>query len=298
MTEGLKQLREALRRVKYEAASLADAQVIALEALTQRPAAQDEREAPYGYCPECGAPGVTRERRPDGDDKCSNGHRYPSRSAHASLPIQPAAQADCVGCEGKPSATNSPCAVCMGAQQATPEPSRRPLFAASVAARKWSELQEQGHRMQSLQFDGGPGGSGSIDPWGQVMWATPEPAGEPATVPRDAWDELERERDWWRTRARTAMQHHEGEVWYWMGDGEDHLESLVNNLPVVIRADQLRKMLTRPAPGVPEVDMDDLPGHLAEISIAVCDGDNLAAQSGLRDAIRLLAAQAKGAGHG
>lgn len=40
MTEGLKQLREALRRVKHEAASLADAQVIALEALTQRPAAQ------------------------------------------------------------------------------------------------------------------------------------------------------------------------------------------------------------------------------------------------------------------
>ena len=65
MTEELKQLREALRRVKHEAASLADAQVIALEALTQ-----------------------------------------------------PAAQAECVGCEGKPSATNSPCAVCMGAQQA------------------------------------------------------------------------------------------------------------------------------------------------------------------------------------
>lgn len=94
MTEELKQLREALRRVKHEAASLADAQVIALEALTQRPAAQaGEREAPYGYCPECGAPGVMRERRPDGDDKCSNGHRYPSRSAHTSLPTQPAAQA-------------------------------------------------------------------------------------------------------------------------------------------------------------------------------------------------------------
>lgn len=60
----------------------------------ERPAAQEgEREAPYGYCPECGAPGVMRERRPDGDDKCSNGHRYPSRSAHTSLPTQPAAQA-------------------------------------------------------------------------------------------------------------------------------------------------------------------------------------------------------------
>ena len=46
MTQELTQLREALRRVKHEAASLADAQVIALEALTQRPAAQAvEREA-------------------------------------------------------------------------------------------------------------------------------------------------------------------------------------------------------------------------------------------------------------
>ena len=46
MTEELKHQREALRRVKHEAASLADAQVIALEALTQRPAAQaGEREA-------------------------------------------------------------------------------------------------------------------------------------------------------------------------------------------------------------------------------------------------------------
>lgn len=50
MTEELKQLREALRRVKYEAAALADAQVIALEALTQRPAAQaGEREAWVPY---------------------------------------------------------------------------------------------------------------------------------------------------------------------------------------------------------------------------------------------------------
>lgn len=104
MTEELKQLREALRRVKHEAASLADAQVIALEALTQRPAAQaGEREAPYGYCPECGALGVMRERRPDGDDKCSNGHRYPSRSARASLPTPQQATPEpvlrfCPGC--------------------------------------------------------------------------------------------------------------------------------------------------------------------------------------------------------
>lgn len=42
-------------------------------------------ESPYGFCPTCGAPGRTRERRPDGNDTCNNGHKYPSRSA---IPIQ------------------------------------------------------------------------------------------------------------------------------------------------------------------------------------------------------------------
>jgi hypothetical protein len=39
------------------------------------------RPAPYGYCPLCGAVGVSRERRPDGNDKCANGHTYPSDRA-------------------------------------------------------------------------------------------------------------------------------------------------------------------------------------------------------------------------
>lgn len=38
-------------------------------------------EAPYGYCPLCGAPGGERERRPNGDDRCGNGHTYPSADA-------------------------------------------------------------------------------------------------------------------------------------------------------------------------------------------------------------------------
>ena len=42
----------------------------------------------YGHCPVCGAKGVTRERRPDGDDRCANGHTY--KSIHATTP--PAAQ--------------------------------------------------------------------------------------------------------------------------------------------------------------------------------------------------------------
>ena len=35
----------------------------------------------YGFCPFCGADGVSRERRPNGDDRCSRGHQYPSSSA-------------------------------------------------------------------------------------------------------------------------------------------------------------------------------------------------------------------------
>ena len=34
--------------------------------------------SPYGYCPECGARGVRRERRPDGNDECERGHVYKS----------------------------------------------------------------------------------------------------------------------------------------------------------------------------------------------------------------------------
>ena len=37
--------------------------------------------APYGYCPICTAPGKERERRANGDDRCENGHTYPSRDA-------------------------------------------------------------------------------------------------------------------------------------------------------------------------------------------------------------------------
>ncbi len=37
--------------------------------------------APYGFCPICGAKGVSRERRPDGNDRCSNGHTYPARNS-------------------------------------------------------------------------------------------------------------------------------------------------------------------------------------------------------------------------
>lgn len=37
--------------------------------------------SPYGLCPKCGAYGVQRERRPNGNDQCENGCTYPSRDA-------------------------------------------------------------------------------------------------------------------------------------------------------------------------------------------------------------------------
>lgn len=43
-------------------------------------------EAPYGWCPVCGEKGVMRERRPNGDDMCRGGHKYPSRDALRNQP--------------------------------------------------------------------------------------------------------------------------------------------------------------------------------------------------------------------
>ncbi len=42
---------------------------------------EEQIETPYGYCPKCGAAGQQRERRPNGDDICEKGCKYPSRDA-------------------------------------------------------------------------------------------------------------------------------------------------------------------------------------------------------------------------
>lgn len=39
------------------------------------------RQSIYGFCPHCKGMGVSRERRPDGNDRCKNGHVYPSKEA-------------------------------------------------------------------------------------------------------------------------------------------------------------------------------------------------------------------------
>ena len=48
----------------------------------------------YGYCPQCGGMGMSRERRLNGNDRCENGHSYPSSTAVAKplLPVVPATE--------------------------------------------------------------------------------------------------------------------------------------------------------------------------------------------------------------
>lgn len=41
----------------------------------------EAREHLYGTCPHCGARGISRERRPNGNDRCAQGHIYPSSAA-------------------------------------------------------------------------------------------------------------------------------------------------------------------------------------------------------------------------
>ena len=53
----------------------------AIIAIKEALAQTQEPVAVYGYCPECGAKGVMRERRPNGNDKCANGHTYPSSTS-------------------------------------------------------------------------------------------------------------------------------------------------------------------------------------------------------------------------
>lgn len=38
---------------------------------------------PYGFCPICSGPGVQRQRRLNGDDMCTEGHRYKSSESMA-----------------------------------------------------------------------------------------------------------------------------------------------------------------------------------------------------------------------
>lgn len=70
-----------------------------------------------------------------------------------------------------------------------------------------------------------------------------QPTDRVLSILRAEIESLTKERDHFRERAQTMYAHKMGDVWYWQGDGGDHLESLVNSVPVVIRADALRQLL-------------------------------------------------------
>ncbi len=58
-----------------------------------------------------------------------------------------------------------------------------------------------------------------------------------------AYNELQEERNYLRASIKMIQEFQRKEVWYWQGDGEDHVESMVNDLPVVIRAYELRELI-------------------------------------------------------
>lgn len=98
--------------------------------------------------------------------------------------------------------------------------------------------------------------------------ATAQPA-EPAQQPLSTITSLKRERDGWQEEAANlakrlrfaqcdldAMRSHQkNEVWYWQGDGYDHLESMGRDMVVVIHAGDLRALAaTPPTPAEPSAD--------------------------------------------
>ena len=77
----------------FNAVTYARAALIASAADKQPP------KPPYGLCPRCGEPGVSRERRPNGYDKCRMGHEYPSREAYH-MPVATKHKSECQACIG------------------------------------------------------------------------------------------------------------------------------------------------------------------------------------------------------
>ena len=77
----LKLVLEALEKNTKHLPADFDYHFEAITAIKEALAQTQEPVAVYGYCPECGAKGVMRERRPNGHDKCANGHTYPSSTS-------------------------------------------------------------------------------------------------------------------------------------------------------------------------------------------------------------------------
>lgn len=90
MPQQAKTLEMNARRAEYRVAELEAAlsdfderraTFTARQALAEIEAPAQAIPPTLGRCPTCGAAGVTRERRPGGNDQCQNGHTYPSAFA-------------------------------------------------------------------------------------------------------------------------------------------------------------------------------------------------------------------------
>lgn len=84
--EGIFKLYTSPRDQSAKIAEL-EAEIAKLTAIIENMKVEDnvfsKSDLPYGICPVCGGAGLSRERRPNGNDKCVNGHVYPSREARS-----------------------------------------------------------------------------------------------------------------------------------------------------------------------------------------------------------------------
>lgn len=128
-----------------------------------------------------------------------------------------------------------------------------------------------------------------------VQQLKPKAQPAPAVQPEASLSEmatLKRERDGWKEEAECLQKrlrfaqadndllrsHAKKDVWYWQGDGYDHLESMGNNMVVVIHANDLRAMLAA-APQAPAVQSTYNTRQLAQQIMSDC---------GCRDSAALL----------
>lgn len=54
---------------------------------------------------------------------------------------------------------------------------------------------------------------------------------------------LEKEKEYYKQRLKLITDHEKKDCWYWQGDGNDHLDSMIGGLTVVISAGQLRDLI-------------------------------------------------------
>jgi uncharacterized coiled-coil protein SlyX len=236
-------LREALRSIQYEAASLADAQVIALQALN---ATYPARAALSATQPAQAAQPVSRDVIRDVflrngftiKDGCSDLKPYVYAAANALLEVAAAQPVQGVPEDfvriPRPAFDKAASALRQysqapvdyhrsvlrmrdalreltasptpPAQQAAQSEPVKPLFAAKIAARKWAELQDAGARMQAAQLDAA---SEAFSAMADAMpfhngWVKPQAAQGAGEVVRDYYQEL--------LTARGAVQELEQKV--------------------------------------------------------------------------------------